>query len=317
MTTPTDVLRTFKQLVEENPHTGTTEQIVTLSLAIAEASTCLDRSTLAVFKEEIEIGDKVFSKLKKVGETFQELKGKERRDVIQGLPASYSTIHVLCSISPAELVTGIRSKNITPATSIRAAKDYTTQIRFPGTAATDGERGRWGAKQEQIFSVFRPEALPLGGEALTSLEEALRKVCVEHGVVLRQASTANLKTLVDEERERAGAFWRAVMEKELTQKWFAGQAEELKKQFNIKTIDELRDTPLRQFTGFLTKSDGGTDEFWKKHGQAYIAKVHFLMETTEDRAQKYNLKIRLEQVFERHRELAIWNNVVLKNSGLF
>jgi hypothetical protein len=304
--------------VEENPHTGTTEQIVTLSLAIAEASTRLDKSTFALFKEETDIGDKVFSKLKKIGETFQGLNEKERRDVIQGLPASYSTIHVLCSISPAELVTGIKSKNITPATSIRAAKDYTTQIRFPGKSATDGEKGRWGAKQEQIFSVFRPELIPLEGEALTSLEEALRRVCVEHGVVLRQASTANLKTLVEEERERAGCFWKAVMEKELPTKWFAEQSDELKKQFNIRTIDELRNTPaLRSFTGFLTKADGGTDGFWKKHGQAYVAKLHFLMETTEDRAQRYNWKIRLEQVFERHNELAIWNNVVMKNSGLF
>ena len=314
--TPEEVLSYFKQVLVENPYTGTTEQIVTTSLAIAEASVRVKGRTFILWRDETGIGDKVFSKLKKIGETFQGLNEKERRDVIEGLPASYSTIHVLCSISPAELVTGVKSKSITPATSIRAARDYTTQIRFPGKAATDGEKGRWGAKQEHLFSVFRPAELPLEGEALNTLEAALRRVCVEHGVVMRQATTSSIKTLREEERERAGAFWRAVLEKELTHKWFAGQSDDLKKQFNIRTIDELRDTPLRSFTGFLTKADGGTDKFWQKHGQAYVAKLHFLIETTEDRAQKYNWKKRLDEVYERHNELAIWKNVVLKESGL-
>ena len=81
-------------------------------------------------------------------------------------------------------------------------------------------------------------------------------------------------------------------------------------------MDELRDTPLRQFTGLLINADGGREKFWEKHGQAYVAKVQFLMESTEDRAQKYNLKRRLEEVLGDRRELAVWNNVILKNSGL-
>ena len=107
-----------------------------------------------------------------------------------------------------------------------------------------------------------------------------------------------------------------MLEKELTQKWFKGLPDEVKKQFNLKTIDELRDTPLRNFTGFLIRADGGREHFWVNHGQAYVAKVQFLMESTEDRAQKYNLKRRLEEVLGDRRELAVWNNVMLKNSGL-
>ena len=199
--------------------------------------------------------DKVFSKLKKIGETFQGLTEKERRDVIEGLPASYSTIHVLCSISPAELVTGVKSKNITPATSIRAARDYTTQIRFPGKAATDGEKGRWGAKQEHLFSVFRPAELPLEGEALNTLEAALRRVCVEHGVVMRQATTASIKPS-EEERERAGVL-EGSDGKGTHQKWFSGQSDELKKQFIIRTIDELRDTPFVNSRDFSPRQTQG------------------------------------------------------------
>ena len=46
------------------------------------------------------------------------------------------------------------------------------------------------------------------------------------------------------------------------------------------------------------------------------AKVQFLMESTEDRAQRFNLKRRLEQVLGDRKELAIWNNLILKSSGL-
>ena len=177
MTKAEEALGTFIRFVEENPYTGTAEQIVTLSQGIAEAGTRLDASTFSLYKEQSGIGDKVFSKLKVIGKTLLKLTDKQRRDVVKGLPASYSTIHLLCSISPEELVTGVKSKNITPSISVREARDYTKQVRFPQLAAIDGEKGRWGAKQEHLWSVFRPEEMPLGGEALQSLEEALREVC--------------------------------------------------------------------------------------------------------------------------------------------
>ena len=102
---------------------------------------------------------------------------------------------------------------------------------------------------------------------------------------------------------------------EITQKWFQEQSDELKKQFNIKTVDELRDTPLRQFTGFLMKSVGNRDDFWKIHGQAYISKVQFLFDTTEDNAQRYNYKRRLETKMAESRDLAVFNNLLLKRGG--
>lgn len=309
-------LATFVRLAEENPYTGTPEQIVTLCLGIDAAATHLDKPTFLLFRDETGINEKVFSKLKVIGKTFKDLKEKERKDAIKGLPASYSTIHVLCSLTPAELVTGIRSKSITPATTVSAARAYARQVRFPAQAATDGDKGRWGAKQEHLWSVFRPEETPLAGGASKALEEALRRVCQEHGVVLRQATTAGITTLREEERGKRAAFWRQILEEELTHKWFIQLPEDVKKQFNLKTIDEVRDTPLRQFTGFLIKADGGREKFWERHGQAYVSKVQYLMASTEDRAQRHNYKLRLEEVLGKRKELAIWNNTILKRSGL-
>jgi len=300
----------------EMQYTGTTKEIVTLSLAIAKANKTMDSSVFTLYKEKSNINSKIFSKLKIIGEKLLELTEAKRRDVIKGLPSSYNTIHALCSLAPEELVTAIKSKCVTQNTSYRGATAYVKQIKFPQLAAADGEKGRWSTKQEHLWSVFRTDDMPLEGEAKTNVEEALRRVCKEHGVVLRQARISSTSTLRKEERRELAAFWRRMLEKEVRQKWFQDVPNDLlKKQFNIRNVDELRDTPLRQFTGFLINASGGREIFWEKHGKAYVAKLQFLMESTEDAAQRYNYKRRLENVMAEKKELAVWNNVILKNSG--
>ena len=106
MTDIVAAMKTFQRFVAENPYSGTEEQIVTLSLGIAEASNRLDTSTFRLYAEKSDIGDKVFSKLKVIGKTLLSIQQKERRDVVKQLPASYSTIHVLCSLTAEELMTG-------------------------------------------------------------------------------------------------------------------------------------------------------------------------------------------------------------------
>ena len=182
--------------------------------------------------------------------------------------------------------------------------------------ATDGEKGRWGSKHQQLFSVLRPTELPLEGEALKSLENELRRVCTEYGVLLRETTTASLTSIREEEKQRAAAFWKAVLEKQMPQKWFMEQSDDLKKQFNLKTVDELRASPIRTFTGFINKSRDIKGGFWKKWGRAYVAKLHYQMETTTNAAKKHSWKIMLEEKYAQHKELAIWKNVVLKESGM-
>ena len=302
------------KISQQNPYTGTSRQVITVSLAIAEASTEMDASTFALLREKTGINDKVFSKLRVIGKQFLRLNKKEREEVVKGMPSSYSTIHLLCSLSAKEVATAVQRKHITPTTTVKEAREYTTQVRFPHKAAKDGEIGRWGAKQEHLWGIYREAEAPMGGEALQSLEEALRKVCQQHGVVLREVR-GSTRTLRDEERSRTAAFWREVLERELSHKWFVELPDAIKKQFNLKNIDELRDAPLRSFTGFLIKADGGRENFWKSHGEAYMAKLQYLM-NTEDRAQRYNLKRRIEEVTGDRKELAIWNNLMIKNGGL-
>ena len=124
-------LATFKQLVTENPHTGTAEQVVRLALGIAEAAEALNSATFALYKEESGFGDKVFSKLKVIGERLGQLDAKTRREVLKSLPASYSAIHLLCALRPEELVTAVKTKQVPPKTSVRSATASVKQVRFP------------------------------------------------------------------------------------------------------------------------------------------------------------------------------------------
>lgn len=310
-------METFAHFVQENPYTGTAEQVVTLSLGIAAAGKRLPRPTFSLYRDASGIGEKVFSKLKVVGERLGELDDKSRRAVVKGLPASYSAIHLLCSLKSEELVTAVKTKQVTPQTSVRAATEYVRQVRFPRQTAQDGEIGRWGKKEETLFRVSRPEELSLGEDQRQVLEEELRRVCSRYGVALRQGNESTT-SLREEDKKQKAAFWRSVLEGELPLKWFRQTDEEVRKQFNLKVVEEVWDAPLRTFTGFLVRTGGGQANFYEEHGQAYVAKLHYLQETTPDRSTRYNLKRRIEEVLadERGTRLAVWRNVVLKRSGL-
>ena len=55
-------------LAKDNPYTGTSEQIINLSISIAETFKNNDASTYSLYKEKIGIAPKIFSKLKVIGE---------------------------------------------------------------------------------------------------------------------------------------------------------------------------------------------------------------------------------------------------------
>ena len=302
-------------IVKKNPHTGSTNNIITLSLTIAKSRKVFDRSIYNIFTEKSNISKKIFSNLKKIGDTLLEIPEDIRNEIAKSFPPSYRTIYQLCSLKSKELITAVKSKNISKDFSYRQAVNYVKQVKHPQLLATDGDKGRWSTKQEHLWSIFRPDDVYLEGEKYKSVEDEFRRVCSNYGLILRKSNQTKFSVLREEERRERASFWRRILEGEITQSWFLKQDEKLKKQFNLKNADELRDTPMRQFTGFLINAVGGREKFWKIHGQAYIAKVYYLLETAEDAANRYNLKRRIEDVLGKYKELAIWRNLVLKNSG--
>ena len=122
-----------------------------------------------------------------------------------------------------------------------------------------------------------------------------------------------------EDRTERGLFWKMILGKELDQKWFKTTSEDVRKQFNIKTLQELHDAPIRTFTGFIIRSCGSKEIFWEKFGQSYVAKLHVLEEMDENTGKRYTYRKRLMELFQdpRGRKLVIWNNMILKNGGYY
>ena len=313
-------LATFQELLANNPHRGTAEQVLNLSLGIAEASETLSAGTFALYRDESGLGEKVFSKLKVIGERLGQLDPRTRTEVLKGLPDSYSTIHLLCSLKPEELVTAVKRKHITPKTSVRAATAYVKQVRFPQQVLTKSgeEQRRYFVSDEILYQICRSELTELDDEQRLMLSSELMEVCKRYGVELRRPITESTTALREADRRERAAFWRQVLENELTQKWFAQSCPEIRKQFNIKVIEEIWDAPLRTFTGFLVRTCGGRDKFYEEHGQAYVAKLHYLQEVTDDRTARFNYKRRIEEVLSHPSGLGLakWRNTCLKSSGL-
>ena len=305
----------FLLLQEENPYAGTAEQVVTLSIGIHQASQALDGKTFRDYRDRSGINDKVFSKIKVIGKTFSALGASDLTALVKVLPDSYSTIHCLCGLSQKELVTAVKTKSISKELSIRAARNYLKQVRFPALVGQLQE----SSKQQEIFRVFQQQNSPLDGDALESLQEELQGVCERFGVVVQAPQATSITLLRKQDRADREVFWRNALEAELPLEWFEETNSEVRKQFNLKTVEEVYNTPLRQFTGFLIRSSGGRSRFWELFGRAYVCKLHMEQEKTNDRTQRHNWKRRLEEVFaddaKGGRELAIWNNRMLKGAG--
>ena len=301
---------------KDNPIDGTTEQVITLSISIAKSSNTMDKSVFNLYKEKVGISPKVFSKLKVIGDTLLAVSDEERKGMMNYLPSAYNSLYLICSkLSPDEIRTAIKSKCITKTISYRQTDKYVKQIRYPYKFSTDGDKGRWSIKQEHLFSIFRRDMVVLEGEALERCEDALRKICRDYQLDLRRPKEDSIASIRVEERATKAAFWRRRLEDLITEKWFAEQPMELKKQFNVKKVEEVIDSPLRTFTGFLVRCGCGKARFFDIWGKAYIAKIHLLEETTEDNANRYNYRRRLEEKLGSRTDLAVWNNLVLRDAG--
>ena len=316
--------------VEKNPYTGTAQQVITLCIGIYEASVELDAKSMRSVRNQLPITDKIYSKLRVIGKTCSALPPDQMKVVMKSLPDSYSTIHVLCGLKPQELHTAAKSKRISRTTTIRTARDYVRQVRFPAlTGNPEAEppnsttsRTEADTTWRTLLTIHEDPTQTLTPEEQIRLHTRITEICLETGVELRIAEDTSIRKLQQDQRAQAETFWHGVLEDMLPQTWFDELPKELRKQFNLNTVQEVYKTPLRQFTGLLTKSSGGRKKFWQLHGRTYIAKLHLEMAETTDRIKRNNHKRRLEEVFADDdgsrggRDLAVWSNKMLRGAGL-
>jgi len=308
----------YLDILKQNPYnSGTTKEICHSAISTFNASEELDKSLYDLYVEKSGINPKTMNKLKNIGKKLLILNEKDRREVINGLPPSWSAIDELFGLKPQEVHTGVKRGDITKSLSVRKSREYKKKVLYPHKFALDGEKGKWGYKQEILFNIARPEEIMINPDLLNNLKDEIRQVCGKYQVKVQDATEKGMASLRKQEREEKSLFWKMILSKELDQRWFNSTKEEVRKQFNIKTLQELIESPIRTFTGFLNKSVDSKDMFWEKFGHSYIAKLQMLSEISEDTAQRYNYRKKLEQVFAdpKSRNLVIWNNQTWKNSG--
>ena len=300
------------EIAKNNPYKGTAKQIAKLSISIAQSAQIFDHSVFALYKDKINISPKIFSKLKVIGETLLEVKEQERNLLINQFPDSYTTIHILCSITTKDLVTAAEKGDITANTTAKEAQLYVQQIRFP---TGDGEKGKWGYKQEHLFNIVRPDDVPMSTTSLNNLKSDIRKICLEYGAELQVANPSGTTPLRQQERKEKALFWKSILNKEIDQKWFDKTPKSTRKKFNIQSLDHLHESDIKTFTSFIIKVEGSKDIFWNTYGKAYICKLQILSEEHPETGQRYNYRKRLKSYLQDKNELRIWNDLVLEENG--
>ena len=311
MISTTDALIIAKQ----NPYKGTSDQIAKLSISIAKTFSSVSAQEFALYKDKTGIQPKIFSKLKVIGETLLKIEKHTRETLIGQFPESYTAIHILCSLPLENLVLAVKEGDINPKMSVREASTFVQQIRFPNKASIDGEKGRWGNKQEHLFNIVRPNDVPMSKKVIDNLKSEIRQICLEYGAQLQVANPSGTTPLRHQERQEKASYWKSILNKELDQKWFDKSSTSIKKQFNISSLKELHEAPIRTFNSFIIKVEGDKTIFWNDYGKAYISKLQILSELDADTRQRYNYRKRLNSYLQNKKDLKVWVELVLEEGG--
>ena len=311
MISTTDALIIAKQ----NPYKGTSDQIAKLSISIAKTFSSVSAQEFALYKDKTGIQPKIFSKLKVIGETLLKIEKHTRETLVGQFPESYTAIHILCSLPLENLVLAVKEGDINPKMSVREASTFVQQIRFPNKASNDGEKGRWGNKQEHLFNIVRPNDVPMSKKVIDNLKSEIRQICLEYGAQLQVANPSGTTPLRHQERQEKASYWKSILNKELDQKWFDKSSTSIKKQFNISSLKELHEAPIRTFTSFIIKVEGDKTIFWNDYGKAYISKLQILSELDADTRQRYNYRKRLNSYLQDKKDLKVWVELVLEEGG--
>ena len=101
--TKTLTLDTALDITRKHSYEGSIDDIVTLSLTISRSKKVFDKSIYKIFTEKSNINPKIYSNLKKIGDTMDDLPIDAREEVCRSFPPHYRTIYSLCSLRPDEI----------------------------------------------------------------------------------------------------------------------------------------------------------------------------------------------------------------------
>jgi len=262
---------------------STAAEVLETAALIAAADQDWDKATIAAFQKEQEIHQKVWGKLVSIAKSTN-LRSLPQED----LPASYTALYALVVMTPQELQAAAAEGVIRSNASSRSILEWTKVFRLRGT----------GIEQEMPLTlVLRQE---MTSEQQQDLLEALKGVADQYGADLLEGKGGVKQASIKSDHRKALA---QQIEEHLMQEIAAVVAvapDDLKGKFKVQGPLDLISGTREQFTGFFQVLEGKEKEvFWQKYGRAYCLKIARDFNLTDSRAERYQLRKRLDMAIER------------------
>jgi hypothetical protein len=262
---------------------ATAPEVLETAALIAAADQDWDKATIAAFQKEQEIHQKVWGKLISIAKSTN-LPSLPPGD----LPASYTALYALVVMAPQELKAAVAEGLVRSNASSRSILEWTKAFRLRGT----------GIEQEvPLTLVLRQE---MTSEQQQNLLEALKGVADRFGADLLEGKGGVKQASIKSDRRKVLA---QQIEEDLMQEIgavVAGAPEDLKSKFQVQGPLDLISGTREQFTGFFQVLEGKSKEvFWQKYGRAYCLKIARDFNLTDSRAERYQLRKRLDMAIER------------------
>ena len=235
------------------------------------------------FRDAVGWHPKIFSKLLTIG------KDERLFDYATDLPASYTAIYALASLSDEEFAAAGEEGVISTSSSVRFINDWVKARRLHGNAVVE--------EIALTLTVRRSKT----AEEVDALLAILKGAADAAGASLRVGAGSVREAVAGERQATAEQVLALLVARMDTVVRSADPA--LLEQFSVSSGEGLAKGEMRQFTGFLVRSTGSTDAMWEHHGKDYCLKVCLEFNSTTSRAQRFNYKKRLLEVKEKHPEL--------------
>lgn len=262
---------------------ATAVEVLETAAQIASADQDWDKATIATFQREQDIHQKVWGKLVSIAKSTN-LQSLPPED----LPASYTALYALVVMTPQELKAAGAEGVVRSNASSRSILEWTKAFRLRGT----------GIEQEfPLTLVLRQE---MTSEQQQDLLDALKQVADEFGADLLEGKGGVKQASIKTDLRKVCA---QQIEEDLLREIgtvVAGAPEDLKGKFKVQGPQDLISGTREQFTGFFQVLEGKAKEvFWQKYGRAYCLKIARDFNLTDSRAERYQLRKRLDMAIER------------------
>jgi hypothetical protein len=255
-------------------------EVLALSRLIAAADASWERGTIQDFQKEQGLNPQVWGKLVAIA----------RSDALESIPkgmrpASYTALYALVVMTADELAAALGEGVLRGDASSRSILEWTKAYRLRGTGI--GQEVPLTLLLNEDFSPQQREQL------LCALQETAAAFDAE--VLEGKGGVRQVDLKAEQRKQRAQEIETKLVG--LLEPAIQRASEDLKRTFDVWTAKDLASGKRDVFTGFLqVLGNRVQDEFWRNYGRAYCIKIARDFNMTEKRAERYQLKKRLEEI---------------------